>query len=140
LDADLPKTPFDRSQIKQVLVNLIKNAMQAMTKAGLLTIRTKAEADGVWVAIEDTGSGIPSERISRVFEPYFTTKKKGTGLGLMIVHRIIRDHGGRIMVEPNHPEGTIFRVWLPLFERKNRLLGSGDDATDSDSSASTESS
>lgn len=126
LDRDLPNTPFDRSQIKQVLVNLIKNAMQAMSKSGVLTIRTAGEADGVWMSIEDVGAGIPSERISRIFEPYFTTKKKGTGLGLMIVHRIVRDHGGRIMVEPNQPKGTVFRVWLPLFDKQKRLLGSGD--------------
>jgi len=125
LDRDLPDTPFDRSQIKQVLVNLIKNAMQAMSKSGVLTIRTLGEADGVWMSIEDVGAGIPSERISRIFEPYFTTKKKGTGLGLMIVHRIVRDHGGRIMVEPNQPKGTVFRVWLPLFEKQKRLLGNG---------------
>jgi two-component system, sporulation sensor kinase E len=123
LDDDLPDTPFDRSQIKQVFVNLIKNAMQAISNNGVLTIRTKGEVEGIMVSIEDNGSGIPSERIGRIFEPYFTTKKKGTGLGLMIVHRIIRDHGGRIMVEPNHPTGTIFRVWLPLFEKQKRLLG-----------------
>ncbi len=125
LDDHLPDTPFDRSQIKQVFVNLIKNAMQAITQKGVLTIRTKGEVEGVLISIEDNGAGIPSERISRIFEPYFTTKKKGTGLGLMIVHRIIRDHGGRIMVEPNHPEGTVFRVWLPLFEKQKRLLGAG---------------
>ena len=125
LDNDLPDTPFDRSQIKQVFVNLIKNAMQAISNNGVLTIRTKGEVEGIMVCVEDNGSGIPSERIGRIFEPYFTTKKKGTGLGLMIVHRIIRDHGGRIMVEPNHPTGTIFRVWLPLFEKQKRLLGAG---------------
>ena len=125
LDSKLPDIPFDRSQIKQVFVNLIKNAMQAIANEGVLTIRTKGEVEGVLISIEDNGAGIPSERIGRIFEPYFTTKKKGTGLGLMIVHRIIRDHGGRIMVEPNHPEGTIFRVWLPFFEKQKRLLGTG---------------
>lgn len=123
LDEQLPDPPLDRSQIKQVLVNLIKNAMQAMDKDGLLTVRTQRDADGVWLFVEDNGSGISKERISRIFEPYFTTKRKGTGLGLMIVHRIIRDHGGRIMVEPNQPSGTIFRLWLPLFEEQDRLLG-----------------
>jgi len=123
LDEQLPDPPLDRAQIKQVLVNLIKNAMQAMDKDGLLRIRTKRDADGVWLSVEDNGMGISKDRISRIFEPYFTTKRKGTGLGLMIVHRIIRDHGGRIMVEPNQPSGTIFRLWLPLFEQQEKLLG-----------------
>ncbi len=123
LDEQLPDPPLDRAQIKQVLVNLIKNAMQAMDKDGLLRIRTKRDADGVWLSVEDNGMGISKDRISRIFEPYYTTKRKGTGLGLMIVHRIIRDHGGRIMVEPNQPSGTIFRLWLPLFEQQEKLLG-----------------
>src|SRR5690348_14328557 len=118
----LPAAPLDATQIQQVLVNLIKNAMQAMTKGGTLTLQTGEGADGVWVSVADTGGGIPEEQINRIFEPFFTTKKRGTGLGLMIVQRIVRAHGGRIELESHAGRGTTFRVWLPLHERKPRLL------------------
>ena len=118
----LPLTPIDPNQIQQVLVNLIKNAMQAMTKGGMLTVHTGEGPDGVWVSIADTGGGIPQEQLNRIFEPFYTTKKKGSGLGLMIVQRIVRAHGGRIELESQVGRGTTFRIWLPLHERKPRLL------------------
>ncbi len=122
LARQLPVTPIDPTQIQQVLVNLIKNAMQAMTKNGILTLQTGEGADGVWFSVADTGGGIPQEQINRIFEPFYTTKKKGTGLGLMIVQRIVRAHGGRIELESQVGRGTTFRIWLPLHERKPRLL------------------
>jgi PAS domain S-box-containing protein len=118
----LTATPIDATQIQQVLVNLIKNAAQAMTTGGTLTLQTGENSDGVWASVSDTGGGIPQEQINRIFEPFYTTKKKGTGLGLMIVQRIIRAHNGRIEVQSNVGKGTTFRVWLPLHERKPRLL------------------
>ena len=118
----LPSAPLDPAQIKQVLVNLIKNAMQAMTKGGVLTLQTGSGADGVWVSIADTGCGIPADQLNRIFEPFFTTKKKGSGLGLMIVQRIVREHGGLIKLESHVGQGTTFRIWLPLHERQPRLL------------------
>lgn len=122
LATQLPITPIDPTQIQQVLVNLVKNAMQAMTKGGTLTLQTGEGADGVWVSVADTGGGIPQERINRIFEPFYTTKEKGTGLGLMIVQRIVRAHAGRIELESQAGRGTTFRIWLPLHERKPRLL------------------
>ncbi len=122
LARQLTATPIDPTQMQQVLVNLVKNAMQAMTKGGTLTLQTGEGADGVWMSVADTGGGIPQEQINRIFEPFFTTKKKGTGLGLMIVQRIVRAHGGRIELESHVGRGTTFRVWLPLHERKPRLL------------------
>ncbi|HVU28131.1 MAG TPA: ATP-binding protein, partial [Verrucomicrobiae bacterium] len=122
LARDLTPTPIDATQIQQVLVNLVKNAAQAMTKNGTLILQTGENADGVWVSVSDTGGGIPQEQINRIFEPFYTTKKKGTGLGLMIVQRIVRAHNGRIELESNVGKGTTFRVWLPLHERKPRLL------------------
>ena len=122
LARQLPATPIDATQIQQVLVNLIKNAIHAMTKGGTLTLQTAEGAQGVWVSVADTGGGIPQEQISRIFDPFFTTKKKGTGLGLMIVQRIVRAHGGRIELESQVGRGTVFRVWLPLHERRPRLL------------------
>ena len=96
--------------------------MQAMTTGGMLTLQTGETSDGVWVSVADTGGGIPQEQINRIFEPFYTTKKKGSGLGLMIVQRIVRAHNGRIELESNVGRGTTFRVWLPLHERKPRLL------------------
>ncbi len=118
----LPRPHFDAVQIKQVLVNLIKNAMQATTKGGLLTIETGSHLDGVWVSVQDTGAGIPQDQTHRIFEPFYTTKKKGSGLGLMIVQRIVREHGGRIELESHVGKGTRFRVWLPLKDRSTRLI------------------
>jgi signal transduction histidine kinase len=74
------------------------------------------------VSVSDTGGGISPEQINRIFEPFYTTKRKGTGLGLMIVQRIVRAHAGRIEVESHVGRGTTFRIWLPLHERKRRLL------------------
>jgi two-component system, sporulation sensor kinase E len=118
----LTATPIDATQMQQVLVNLVKNAMQAMTKGGSLTLQTGESPDSVWVSVADTGGGIPEEQISRIFEPFYTTKKKGSGLGLMIVQRIVRAHAGRIELESHVGRGTTFRLWLPLHERRPRLL------------------
>ena len=122
LARQLTATPIDATQLQQVLVNLVKNAMQAMTTGGVLTLQTGETSDGVWVSVADTGGGIPQEQINRIFEPFYTTKKKGSGLGLMIVQRIVGAHNGRVEVESNVGRGATFRVWLPLHERKPRLL------------------
>ena len=122
LPRQLPLTPLDPTQIQQVLVNLIKNAMQATTRGGRITLQTHEANDGAWVSISDTGSGIPQDQLNRIFEPFFTTKKQGTGLGLMIVQRIVRAHNGRIELESHVGRGTTFRIWLPAHERRQRLL------------------
>jgi two-component system, sporulation sensor kinase E len=122
LARNLTSTPIDATQMQQVLVNLVKNAAQAMTTGGTLTLQTGENSDGVWISVADTGGGIPQEQINRIFEPFYTTKKKGSGLGLMIVQRIVRAHGGKIDLESNVGRGTTFRIWLPLHERKPRLL------------------
>lgn len=122
---NLPEIPCDAAQIKQVFVNLIRNAMQAMSKGGEISVETGANAEAVFVSITDTGNGIPEEKLNQLFQPFFTTKKKGSGLGLMIVQRIIREHTGRIDVESKPGRGTTFRVWLPLHERRPRLLHAG---------------
>ncbi|MFZ0828218.1 MAG: ATP-binding protein [Verrucomicrobiia bacterium] len=122
LARQLAAVPLDPTQMQQVLVNLVKNAIHAMTRGGTLTVQTGEGADGVWVSVADTGGGIPREQIIRIFEPFFTTKKTGTGLGLMIVQRIVRAHGGRIELESHVGRGTTFRIRLPLHERRPRLL------------------
>jgi two-component system, sporulation sensor kinase E len=121
----LPLSRIDPGQIKQALVNLIRNALQAMTRGGDLTLETGTRSDALYVSVSDTGRGIPDDEVQRIFEPFFTTKKKGSGLGLMIVQRIVRDHGGQIELESRVGHGTTFRIWLPLQERKPRLLGAG---------------
>ncbi len=118
----LPPAPMDAGQMKQVLVNLVKNAMQAMTRGGTLTLTTGQTDDAVWVSVADTGGGIPQESVNHIFEPFYTTKKKGTGLGLMIVQRIVRQHGGHIELESRVNEGTTFRIRLPLREKQILLL------------------
>lgn len=122
LARELPATLVDAAQLQQVLVNLVKNAAQAMTTGGTLTLQTGENSEDVWVSVADTGGGIPQEQINRIFEPFYTTKKKGTGLGLMIVQRIVRAHNGRIELDSQEGRGTTFRIWLPLHERKPRLL------------------
>jgi two-component system, sporulation sensor kinase E len=103
-------------------VNLIKNAMQAMTRGGVLRLATGTAGDGVWVSLADTGSGISQEQLSRIFQPFYTTKRRGSGLGLMIVQRVMRDHGGLIKLDSHTGRGTTFRLWFPLFEPQPRLL------------------
>jgi signal transduction histidine kinase len=122
LARELSQAPLDATQIQQVLVNLVKNAMQATTRDGSITLHTGENSEGVWVSVADSGGGIPEDKLNRIFEPFYTTKKKGTGLGLMIVQRIVRAHGGRIELESHVGRGTTFRIRLPLHEPKPRLL------------------
>jgi signal transduction histidine kinase len=126
----VPLAPLDAGQMKQVLVNLVKNAMQAMTRHGTLTLQTGHTPDAVWISVADTGGGISPDQINHIFEPFYTTKKKGTGLGLMIVQRIVRQHGGHIEVESDVGQGTTFRISLPLRDRQPRLLGTSKAETD----------
>ena len=118
----LPLAFFDIGQIKQVLINLMKNSMQAMSSGGDLIIKTGEAGDGVWFSLTDTGCGIPQEQARQIFKPYYTTKEKGSGLGLMIVQRIIRDHDGRLELTSYGGKGSTFRIWLPKEERMPRLL------------------
>jgi PAS domain S-box-containing protein len=113
---------MDAGQIKQALVNLIKNAMQAMPPGGTLTIETGQNTEEVWVSVADTGGGIAPDQVNQIFEPFYTTKKKGTGLGLMIVQRIVRQHGGHIELESRVGQGATFRIWLPHREKQQKLL------------------
>jgi len=127
LARSLPEARFDAVQMKQVLVNLMKNAMQAMGPEGVMTVASGSGPDAVWVSVADTGVGIEPERLNRIFEPFYTTKQRGTGLGLLIVQRILRAHGGRIELASQPGRGTTFRMWIPLLEPRPRLLpGAGE--------------
>ncbi len=125
LAEDLPRCLVDRAQLKQAFYNLIKNALQAMRAGGILRVRTTADDEQAAVEFIDTGHGIPAEQIGRIFEPYFTTKPDGSGLGLMIVQRIVREHGGTIDVESDPARGTTVRLKLPIYEKRTRLLEAG---------------
>ena len=122
LGPNVPRILLDRAQLKQAFYNIIKNALQAMRSGGILRIRTEANSTHVIVSFIDSGHGIAPEEIGQLFEPYFTTKENGTGLGLMIVQRIVREHGGTIEVESDKDRGTTFRVKLPIHEKRTRLL------------------
>jgi signal transduction histidine kinase len=118
----LPYISVDPGQMKQAFFNLIKNAVQAMGQGGLLRITFGLTDRFLAVAFHDNGPGISPRDLSSIFEPYHTTKSGGSGLGLMIVQRIIRDHGGEIEVTSEPEKGTVFTVFLPLDEQRVRLL------------------
>lgn len=118
----LPLLEVDRNQLKQAFYNVIKNAFQAMKSGGILRIRT--DVDDQWVSINfsDSGGGISPENMSKIFEPYFTTKAGGSGLGLLIVRRIVREHGGEIDLSSDLGKGLTITIRLPLGNQRARLL------------------
>jgi PAS domain S-box-containing protein len=118
----LPRIQVDGGQIKQVFFNIIRNAFQAMPDGGQLKIVLFTTDEYLGISFRDSGVGIPPEEFSRVFEPYHTTKSSGSGLGLMIVQRIVQEHGGQIELMSKADTGTGFTVLLPLTERSIRLL------------------
>lgn len=117
-----PAVMADPGQVKQVFYNLVKNAMEAMPDGGRLDIALSAGDAWLRIDFTDSGAGIPEDSLGRIFEPYHTTKAKGTGLGLMIVQKIVKDHGGQIEVSSREGEGTRFRISLPLAERRVRKI------------------
>jgi two-component system, sporulation sensor kinase E len=122
--ADLPAVMADRNQLKQVFFNITKNAMEAMQPGGRLRIKTRADDDDVYLLFGDTGSGIKPEDLVRLFQPYHTTKPGGTGLGLMIVQRIMREHGGQVGIESKEGVGTVVTLQFPRKDRRVRMLES----------------
>ncbi len=120
LEAGLPAARADDSQLRQVLLNLIINAVEAMPDGGELTIGANLNRDDpgyVTFVVGDTGAGIPEPDLARIFDPFYTTKPTGTGLGLAVAHRIVDAHGGFIEVESGPGQGTTFRVSLPVARR-----------------------
>lgn len=113
IDPTLPMVMVDSGQIEQVFINIILNALEAMPEGGRLEIRTRAEADYVKVEFSDSGCGIPQSVIGKIFDPLFTTKAKGIGLGLALTKSIIERHGGDIGVTSQEGKGTTFILSLP---------------------------
>ncbi len=130
LRADMPVMPLDADQMKQAMYNLIRNACQAMPQGGSLTIQGSYTDFEVRLSFEDSGKGISPEQMGKLFQPFSTTRATGTGLGLLIVRRIIREHGGEIDIESRAGKGTRVSLWLPLVERKVRLLQAGSERPD----------
>ena len=116
---NVPQIKGDANQLKQAFYNLARNAMQAMPAGGRLTIRCSADDNFVMLSVSDSGCGIKPENMQKIFRPFFTTKNAGTGLGLMIVERIVREHGGSLAVDSRENAGTTFTISLP---RRFRLV------------------
>jgi two-component system, sporulation sensor kinase E len=125
LRSDLPMLQLDRDQMKQAFYNVIKNSLEAMKRRGILRIRTDKDESHVLVSFTDTGGGISAENLSRVFEPYFTTKLSGTGLGLLIVRRIVREHGGELSIGSSEGKGLTLTIRLPYIDKRVRMLEAG---------------
>jgi signal transduction histidine kinase len=129
LRSDLPLLQLDRDQMKQAFYNVIKNSLEAMQRHGTLHIHTDMDDTHVLIRFVDTGSGMTAGNLSRVFEPYFTTKPSGTGLGLLIVRRIVREHGGELSIESSQGKGLALTIRLPYIERRIRMLEAGERKT-----------
>ncbi len=116
LDKALPNINIDKSQIEEVITNLVINAIQAFTAKGEVTIKTRSNADSIYIDVIDDGPGIPKENLEKIFRPFYTSKGfgKGTGLGLSIVKRIVDEHGGQVKVRSQIGKGTTFTIQLPI--------------------------
>ncbi|QBG49207.1 PAS domain S-box protein [Verrucomicrobia bacterium S94] len=119
---DVPAVMVDETQVKQVFFNVIKNALQAMGDGGILKLETDLTDRFVGVVVEDNGSGIDPDKLGAIYEPYHTTKAEGTGLGMMIVQRIMRDHGGEIEINSEPGRGTRLTLRFPREDARLNLL------------------
>jgi signal transduction histidine kinase len=126
LRSDLPLLQLDRDQMKQAFYNVIKNSLEAVKRHGALRIHTDLDDTHVLIRFVDTGGGMSVENLSRVFEPYFTTKPSGTGLGLLIVRRIVREHGGELSIESGQDKGLTLTIRLPYIDKRIRMLEAGE--------------
>ncbi|MDR1868852.1 MAG: PAS domain S-box protein [Treponema sp.] len=122
LDEELPKILMDERYMKQAILNLVTNARAAMPNGGVLTVATNHVEDEIRISICDTGIGISEENIVKIFEPYFTTKETGTGLGLTHVYKIIREHQGEIMVDSAPEQGSEFKIILPIPQKETHMI------------------
>jgi two-component system, sporulation sensor kinase E len=122
LEPTLPRLQIDRDQMKQAFYNVIKNAFQAMKTGGILHVRSWQSQLYVSVSFNDTGGGISQDQMSKLFQPYYTTKSSGSGLGLLIVRRIVREHGGEIEIESNEGKGMRVTIHLPFGDKRIRML------------------
>jgi len=126
LSSELPDILMDERYIKQALLNLLKNAAGAMSEGGTITLKShrsnKAGAEAV-LEISDTGKGMSSEVMEKIFEPFFTTKDFGSGIGLTLVFKIVKEHGGDISVQSELGKGTTFTLSFPTVHASRRMIG-----------------
>ena len=122
LDENAPEILMDERYMKQAMMNLVTNAKAAMPSGGVLTIATNCVENEIRISVCDTGIGIHKEHLEKIFEPYFTTKETGTGLGLTQVYKIIKEHQGEISVDSSPGTGSDFRIILPIPQKKTRLI------------------
>lgn len=122
LQEDLPQVQLDDKYFKQAAMNLVKNALAAMPDGGRLTVKTRCHGDTVELVIEDTGEGMPDEVREKIFEPYFTTKDFGSGIGLTLVYKVMKEHMGEITVHSEEGKGTRFTLSFPIPQREQHLL------------------
>ncbi|WP_404324419.1 PAS domain S-box protein [Cytobacillus firmus] len=114
-EQNLPRVFCESNQMKKVFINIIKNAIEVMPKGGYITVSIQKESEQrVHISIGDEGTGIPAHKIKKLGEPFYTTKERGTGLGLMVTYKIIEEHKGTIEVESKLGEGTVFHIYLPI--------------------------
>jgi signal transduction histidine kinase len=121
LPADLPPAPLDVDLFKQVLLNLLLNAQQAMPDGGEVTIQARSEADAIHLSVIDTGKGMTPEVSAKIFRPFFSTRQGGAGLGLATTRRIIAAHGGTIEVQSEVGRGSKFTIRLPIVLAKGEV-------------------
>ena len=122
LQRNLPKVDLDEKYMKQALINIIKNGVAAMNQGGTLKIVTREDQGFVHIDISDSGIGMSEEQLSKIFEPYYTTKEFGSGLGLTVVYKVIREHNGEVSVHSRENQGTTFTISLPIPDSEKRLL------------------
>jgi two-component system, sporulation sensor kinase E len=128
LGEELPNILLDEKYLKQAILNLIKNSISAMTEGGCLTLRSRRKNEHIEITVEDTGVGIPEKIMEKIFEPYFTTKDFGSGLGLTVVYKIVKEHLGDITVDSREGRGTAFILSFPIPQKERRLIGWKGDA------------
>jgi len=130
----LPLLALDEAQIRQVLLNLLKNAREAMPQGGRVRLGLSSADGGVLLRVVDDGSGMTEEQRARIFDPFYTTKARGTGLGLPLSQQIVVAHGGTIRCQSAAGEGTVFEIWLPTQKserarpRSSAALSAGESA------------
>jgi len=122
LSESIPPMPLDEGAMKRALLNLIKNAIIAMPNGGELGLKTRKEQDNVIITVSDTGEGIPEELHGKVFEPFFTTRDTGSGLGLTVVYKVIKEHGGDLHMDSHPGRGSTFRITLPILQIERKLI------------------
>ena len=127
LDPFIPRIEFDKRLVKQALLNLVQNAFAAMSEGGKLGITSKNQGDFISLRIKDNGCGIPEDKLSKIFEPYYTTKASGTGLGLTLVYKIMKEHNGDIHVKSELGKGTEFILDFPVPVSERKALKGGEE-------------